>query len=177
MPHPRIKGSDLQIGDHISYWVMESGGEIIGFSPYSGTLLAPARSARIRYEKYGKTQELKIVVADNDYYSLVHHGAPPMPRNHRLPTCREEVLLADLHTLTIVSANPCFSERADPANLYVENTAGDDVYIGELTDPRLRNLVCAAPKLADLLRGVEPGNEELDDLIEIVNLIRKAINT
>lgn len=99
-----------------------------------------------------------------------------MPRNHRLPTCREEVLLADLHDLTILSAEPCFSERADPANLYVENTAGDDVYIGELVDARLRNLVCQAPKLADLLRGVEPGNEELDDLIEIVNLIREALN-
>lgn len=96
--------------------------------------------------------------------------------NIRPITCREEVLLADLHTLTILSAEPCFSGKADPVNLYVENTAGEDVYIGELADASLRNLVCTAPKLADLLRGIEPGNEELDDLIEIVNLIREALN-
>jgi len=119
MPHPRIKGSDLQIGDHISYWVMESGVEIIGFSPYSGTLLAPARSARVRYEKYGKTQELKIVIADNAYYSLTHLGAPPMPRNHRLPTCREEVLLADPHDLYE-------GEDSAPPPLTVIGTAPDN---------------------------------------------------
>ena len=99
-----------------------------------------------------------------------------MPRNLRPITCREEVCAAPLDQLTILSAIPDFSH--EPANLYVVNPdeSGDDVYIGELADERLRTLVRIAPQLADLLRGIEPGKEELDDLIEISNLVREALN-
>lgn len=71
--------------------------------------------------------------------------------NIRPVTCREEVLLADLHTLTIVSGLPPDFDY-EPANMYVSCPTEDDVYIGELAGACLRNLVCQAPKLAQLLQ-------------------------
>mgnify|MGYP000370157442 CR=1 FL=1 len=66
-------------------------------------------------------------------------------------TCPEEVCAAPLDQLTILSATPDFSH--EPANLYVVNPdeSGDDVYIGELCDPRLLSLVRQVPKLAEFI--------------------------
>ena len=62
---------------------------------------------------------------------------------------REDVCEADLITLHIVTAIPDFT--GDLANVYVSNDE-DDVYIGELCDPRLLALVRNAPKLAEFLQ-------------------------
>lgn len=93
--------------------------------------------------------------------------------NHRPINTRADVLAADLHTLEIVSAGSTNFE-ADPVNIYVSNEDGDDVYIGELADSRLRNLVEIAPQLADALRGAPWGDEDQEALIEIANLLRTA---
>jgi hypothetical protein len=67
----------------------------------------------------------------------------------RIIKTREDVCEADLITLHIVTATPDFT--GDLANVYVSNDE-DDVYIGELCDPRLLALVRNAPKLAEFLQ-------------------------
>lgn len=62
---------------------------------------------------------------------------------------REDVCAADLHDLTIISGPHGYT--GDMANIYVSNET-DDVYIGELCDPRLVALVRNAPKIAELLQ-------------------------
>lgn len=62
---------------------------------------------------------------------------------------REDVCAADLHDLTIISGPHAYT--GDMANIYVSNET-DDVYIGELCDPRLVALVRKAPKIAELLQ-------------------------
>ena len=59
---------------------------------------------------------------------------------------REDVCAADLHDLNIISGPHGYT--GDMANIYVSNET-DDVYIGELCDPRLLALLRNAPKLAD----------------------------
>lgn len=105
-----------------------------------------------------------------------------MPRKPLRITCREDLLLADLCTLTIVAATPCFSERADPANIYVKNPdeTGNDVYIGELADARLRALVCEAPEVSELivfLRNTAVFDEDQDQkFIQLVDRLYDALN-
>lgn len=67
----------------------------------------------------------------------------------RIIKTREDVCEADLITLHIVTAIQDFT--GDMANIYVSNDE-DDVYIGELCDPRLLALVRNAPKLAEFLQ-------------------------
>lgn len=62
---------------------------------------------------------------------------------------REGVCAADLHDLNIVSSSPAYIGYM--ANIYVSNE-DDDVYIGELCDPRLVALVRNAPKIAEFLQ-------------------------
>lgn len=70
--------------------------------------------------------------------------------NHRrIIKTREDVCTADLHDLTIISGPHNYT--GDMANIYVSNET-DDVYIGELCDPRLVALVRNAPKIAWLLQ-------------------------
>lgn len=72
-------------------------------------------------------------------------------------TC-EDVCVADLHDLTIVSSAPaCIGYMA---NIYVSNE-DDDVYIGELCDHRLVALVRNAPKIAEFLQFLK-GTAVLD---------------
>lgn len=61
---------------------------------------------------------------------------------------REDVCAADLHDLVIISGPHAYT--GDMANIYVSNET-DDVYIGELCDPRLVALVRKAPKITELL--------------------------
>jgi len=72
--------------------------------------------------------------------------------NKREIKTREDVCVADLHDLNIVSSVPaCIGYMA---NIYVSNE-DDDVYIGELCDHRLVALVRKAPKIAELLQLVK----------------------
>lgn len=69
--------------------------------------------------------------------------------NKREIETREDVCAADLHDLTIISGPHAYT--GDMANIYVSNET-DDVYIGELCDPRLITLVRKAPKIAEFLQ-------------------------
>lgn len=84
---------------------------------------------------------------------------------------REDVCAADLHDLTIISGPHAYT--GDMANIYVSNET-DDVYIGELCDPRLVALVRNAPKIAELLqflRDTDPAVFDPDEDTEWENFV------
>lgn len=68
-------------------------------------------------------------------------------------TSPAEVCISDLADIQIVTATPDYT--GDMANIYACNPRheeDEEVYIGELCDPRLLALVSTAPKLAEFLQ-------------------------
>lgn len=82
--------------------------------------------------------------------------------HHRPLHTPQDVCEADLTTLSIVTAIQDFT--GDMANIYAVSNRPDtdeDVYIGELCDPRLLTIIRAAPKLAEFLQFLK-GTAVLD---------------
>lgn len=68
-------------------------------------------------------------------------------------TSPADVCITDLAGIQIVTATPNYT--GEMANIYARNPRreeDEDVYIGELCDPRLLTLVRKAPKLAEFVQ-------------------------